>query len=954
VVKKFFSLFFVMLLSAPVVLMLVGHLRGNPDNTVRQGFPAPEASVWRDRSYYQSVEGWFQESLPTGQPLKFFHNWLNFHLFSATSTAGVHIGIHGWLYPEESSVDRLDPAIARQAGRRLLLNLHAAEKMITATGRRFLFTVAPGKAAIYPEYVGSGAAAAGSPVYKALLDAHARYPLAGFIRLEPALIKAKLNGIDVYHKQSRLWSCEGAAAAAEQILDGHEPAGSSSTNRSAVACAPPDNALYRLLLGEDPQESLPLAGHAAGPHAVTGPMAVVYGDHYLYRLLPFITHAFNALEIIDAIRQPTFGRNVMAKAGDLIILESAEDRLGRIDLNLESLYTATAPQLQGLIKQDIAMAEATPVSRCALDITPEGLQIRSSGETAFFSLPPLAGSTDNVFRMVKLTFSPDHQGRVTVRTRPDGMEWVRRTLNRETRHLIVPLPFEDSVEIEINPSEHPGVFTLEQAEWLSFYGKNPPPLPAVPKRHARHEDIGHPMAVQPIRPPVAVPVLETPAQPAVNPTDAIPDLTLTDIEQGRIFQRRGKDADIVVTGTYTGASGPVEARVVADGSDVPVVPWTVVDGSPEKGLFTGIIRQVPQGGWYRLQVRSGITPRVIKAGRSRWGVGMLIACIGQSNMREWFYTGSDHQPSPLVMLYREGQWLEPMTAGNGALAAGNRLAAALKIPVGLLDYSVNGSGLTAKAEWGTGFWLDTGPGGIYRRWVDGVNTTGGSVEYVVWMQGEADAARGTVSREEYRTALERLVDDQIRLDIKNGSARPQLPFLIIPLVKRPTGKNTSCQWIRSAQMDALKTIDECHLAALSLDLENRGRQHLAPASYTTLGIRTAQTILYLLGKAAYHRGPAVTAVTRESDRTVDIAIRHRGGTDFTPGSSVTGFEVLAGEQLLPIAAASRRDSSTIRIELEDAVAVDFSVRYLYGAHPDTSNPVRDNTELRLPLEPFSQ
>jgi hypothetical protein len=64
----------------------------------------------------------------------------------------------------------------------------------------------------------------------------------------------------------------------------------------------------------------------------------------------------------------------------------------------------------------------------------------------------------------------------------------------------------------------------------------------------------------------------------------------------------------------------------------------------------------------------------------------------------------------------------------------------------------------------------------------------------------------------------------------------------------------------------------------------------------------------------------VTAVTRESDRIIDIAIQHRGGTDFTPGSSVTGFEVLAGGQLLPIAAVARRDSSTIRIELEDAVA----------------------------------
>jgi hypothetical protein len=80
----------------------------------------------------------------------------------------------------------------------------------------------------------------------------------------------------------------------------------------------------------------------------------------------------------------------------------------------------------------------------------------------------------------------------------------------------------------------------------------------------------------------------------VNPTDAIPDLTLTDIEQGRIFQRRGKDADIVVTGTYTGASGPVEARVVADGSDVPVVPWTVVDGSPEKGFLPASYARFPR------------------------------------------------------------------------------------------------------------------------------------------------------------------------------------------------------------------------------------------------------------------------------------------------------------------------------------------------------------------------
>ena len=588
--------------------------------------------------------------------------------------------------------------------------------------------------------------------------------------------KAKLNGIDVYHRQSRRWSCAGAAAAAEQILTVQEPDRPSTGSRSAPACPPPDNDLYRRLLGDEPHETIPMAGHAAGPHAVTGPAAVIYGDDYLNRLLPFITHAFNAISIIDSAREPTFGRNVMTARADLVILESGEDGLGRLHLNLESLYAAAGPQLQGVVKRDIALTAATPVTQCALDVTPGGLQIRSSGKSAFFALPPVAGSTKSVFRMAKLTFSAAHQGPIIVRTRPDAAGLIRRVLNRETRYLIMPLPFADSVEIEINPSEHPGVFTLESAELLSFCGNNPPPVTPVREPSSTDGDIYSGMDILPIEPPPAVPVFEPAELKSELSTDERPDLTLTDIEPDRIFQRQGKGADIVVTGTFTGVSGPVEARVVADVSDAVAVPWTVVDGSPENGLFTGILHQVPQGGWYRLQVRSGIAPWTVEAGQNRWGVGMLVACIGQSNMREWFYTGKDHQPSPLLRVYRDGQWIQPGTAGNGALAMGNRLTAALKIPVGLLDYSVNGTGLTAKAEWGRGFWLDTGPEGIYRHMVDGVNATGGSVEYVVWMQGEADAARGTVSREEYRAALERLVNDQIRSDIKNGSSRPQLPF----------------------------------------------------------------------------------------------------------------------------------------------------------------------------------
>ncbi len=929
-------------------------MHGNGDNTLHQGFPVPEATLWLDRGYYQAVEGWFRESLPAGRRLKTLHNWLNYHLFSTSSAASVRVGIHGWLYPKETTAAYPEPPVARQAAYRLFLEMHAVEKIINATGRHFLATVVPGKAVIYPEYVGSDISKFQSPFYKALIDANNRHPLSGFIGLDPVLKKAKLSGIDVYHKRSRFWSCGGAAAAAEQILNFQELARPLSGDRSSIPCPPPDNDLYRLLLDETPQEKAPLAGYTAGPHAVNGPVGVVYGDEYLDRLLPFLTRAFKSLAVIDSTQEPTFDRNVMAKKSDWVVLESGESSLEQLHLNLESIYAAAGQPMQGVVKRDIALDGAKPVTQCALDITPDGLQIKTPGEEAFFSLPPLSGSTESVFRIVKLTFPPEHQGRITIKTRPEETVLIQKTLSRETRHVIVPLPFDESVEIQINPSQHPGVFILEKAELLSFYGKNPPPAPSIPERSAMVGDIYSGMEFQPIKPPARGPGDGPARQAAVHPTDALPELSLADIEAGRIFQRQGKAADIVVTGTYTGMPGTVEARVVAAGTDAVVVPWTVVDGSPENGLYTGILRHIPQGGWYRLHVRSSITPWVVNKGRTRWGVGMLVACIGQSNMREWFFTGKDHQPSPLLMLHRNGEWVAPGIEGNGALALGNRLASTLKIPIGLLDYSVNGTGLTAKAEWGKGFWLDTGPDGIYRRFIDGVNAAGGSVEVVLWMQGEADAARGTVSREEYRSALERFVNNQIRSDIKNRSSRPRLPFLIIPLVKRPSGRDTSCQWIRDAQMDALKTIDECHLAALSIDLENHGRQHLMPAAYSILGVRTAQTIFYLLGKVHFHRGPAISTVTRLSDRVIDIAIRQQGGTDFTPWSEITGFEVLSGREPLPIASVFRKDGNTIRIELEDDGPEAFSVRYLYGAHPDTSSPVRDNTELCLPLEPFSQ
>ena len=55
---------------------------------------------------------------------------------------------------------------------------------------------------------------------------------------------------------------------------------------------------------------------------------------------------------------------------------------------------------------------------------------------------------------------------------------------------------------------------------------------------------------------------------------------------------------------------------------------------------------------------------------------------------------------------------------------------------------------------------------------------------------------------------------------------------------------------------------------------------------------------------------------------------------------------------MPIAKVYRHDPQTIRILLERPLTDQAQIRYLYGAMPDASNPVFDNSPLSLPLEEF--
>jgi hypothetical protein len=432
----------------------------------------------------------------------------------------------------------------------------------------------------------------------------------------------------------------------------------------------------------------------------------------------------------------------------------------------------------------------------------------------------------------------------------------------------------------------------------------------------------------------------------------IPSITLTDFEDGRIFQRNVQSAKIVVSGTYRGQVKAIEARVVRSNTVEEILTWTIIDAAPRNGIFVGELADVPQGGWYNIQVRSHTDHTVAINGEHKWGVGILIACLGQSNMKEWFYTGEDLTAYPLLRKFSDSGWSEFGPTGNAAIAFGNRIIDRLGIPVGLMDYSVNGSGLRKEADWGTGYWEDTSPNSIYDHFITGISNAGGAAEFVIWIQGEADAARGTVTKNEYAESLEHFITNQVRTDIANGSGRENLPFLVVMMIKRPGGKNGPHQDIRNAQWHVVDNVADCYLAATTLDLKNHGRQHLTPKAYISMGNRVAQTVLYILGKEAYYRGPGATNVKQIDNHTIEIAIKHNGGSDFKPAAGITGWEVIANGASVPIAKVYRHDPQAIRIRLERPLDDKAQIRYLYGAMPDAKNPVLDNSPLSLPLEEF--
>jgi hypothetical protein len=1036
--KKIFSVIFVFLLLTPAVVWLIDFDFNLGVNRIGLKPPRFDGRALFDNEYYGSFDQYFNDSFSLRSPLILAKRWLDYRIFHMTDIEAVHIGNNGWLYSRQSINDYRKEACDRmQDIQRLILDLHAIEKIIEATGRRFLFIVAPNKSTIYPENVGfvPKSTACNRSQYDLFLEANELHPVKSFVRLEQLLLDARTHNTLLYDKADTCWNDLGAGVAAEAIQaqviqDDKQKRVFDYKRRDAVR----DGDLARHLMGFlSAVDDAPIM-HIASKVQSGFSTAIVYGDDYIENLIPYMAQIFGQLQVIhtDSIPSRLYGEDLYAS--DLILLERAESELGTIRLEIDSFFSTFEAGASIPVRFLLDLKNSAPGSNVSLDKNGQYLEIKSVGHGSTFKLPAITGSDDRTFRVLKLTAEALHSDIMTVEYLTDAAFVQLNPLKPGITTLYLPLPFQDLISLNIHPGNKAGVLILQSAEILEFPeasgavepegeklllaksdNKNETDTPGTESETIVTEsdpgiEISDPTSNEneqradskldshlnspapklnqtlvaktitgqrkdPNPQDVKIPVFAKQTEKgnpnsltnnmkdkshnpeitknfAITPVSTSPSLALNDFEDGGIFQRHGDSADIVISGTYSGRIEAIEARVVRNNTIEEIVPWTIIDSAPRNGIFVGKLAYVPQGGWYNIQVRSQTDHTVFINGRHKWGVGMLIACLGQSNMKEWFFTGKDLKAHSLLRKFSDKGWSKLTVHGNAAIAFGNRIIDRLGIPVGLLDFSVNGSGLRKEADWGTGFWEDISPNSIYDRFITGVSKTGGAAEFVIWIQGEADAARGTVTEKEYAGSLEHFIINQVRSDIANGSVRENLPFLVVMMIKRPGGKDEPHQDIRNAQRHVVENIADCYLAATTLDLKNHGRQHLTPKAYISMGNRVAQTVLYILGKETYYRGPSVTSVKQIDNSTIEIAINHNGGSDFTPTSGITGWEVIARGAPVPITEIYRHDPHTIRIHLARPLNEKAEIRYLYGAMPDVKHPVLDNSPMSLPLEEY--
>ncbi len=394
-------------------------------------------------------------------------------------------------------------------------------------------------------------------------------------------------------------------------------------------------------------------------------------------------------------------------------------------------------------------------------------------------------------------------------------------------------------------------------------------------------------SASPSRSPSVSPTISP--SPSPSPSGAVA-FYVTDFTAYRVFQRDigGTTKDITFYGYTTGYTpSSVDVKVLNFVGGGTAVDWTQLssfttsyNSGTGKVTWSGVIADVPQGGWYTFSARDHDDTDKNEAGANRWGVGILIGMIGQSNMQRYFYadsigggrnltaedtisvygryiTGSDYAGiAPAYDTPRTWYHLEDIA--DAGITFCNKLTQVTGLPVAVIHGAMDGAGLTITAYpelmpnlyWNCTVQAATAPRYI---WNNALAETGQDVEFVLFGQGETDGWMG-VTKANYKAGLATFYT-WVQSVTHSG-----VPFIISVLGRdeNPSSGATDASWqdIIDAQYEFADETANVYIGAVSTDnLIDVGYVHWTDAGYQQNAKRMLQCVLYLLGHETYYRGP---------------------------------------------------------------------------------------------------
>jgi hypothetical protein len=480
------------------------------------------------------------------------------------------------------------------------------------------------------------------------------------------------------------------------------------------------------------------------------------------------------------------------------------------------------------------------------------------------------------------------------------------------------------------------------------------------------------------RPEIAASTVLLLALVLLKPTTA-QVIHLSDFRDYQVLQRDvgGTSKQVAVDGTWTGSSvDHIQVRVTSYTTGLDIVGWQTVAKAPAGGTFTGTIA-VPQGGWYRLvaQACDRAGGRLCAdSGSHRWGVGINVLCIGQSNM---VGNGDIHDYTAVTtdlagLFSNDLGWrkladpydsggpgdafdFDPWVGASMIPAFVNALAKSVPgIPIGVVPAAKGATALHGETKncWVYRDAKDHGRAdNLYGNSIRKTRAAGG-VELILMHQGETDATNGT-------SAAEYVADLKSLLGHYREDLFPKIPLFICQLacshspINAKNRTDSSLQRIRNAQHDA-DDPPNIYLGASCIDVAVRQRDdHYLRQGYEMTGERLANAVAFHYGVSRYYRGPEIVSAryTDTSRKVIDVQLKHRGGSDITPPVGITGFIVAVAGKQIPVVSAERAGPASVGMKLGQAIDGAGVLKYLVGKEPDIAGAVRDNSPLRLPLEP---